>query len=177
MFVVENEITGLPFPPMPDSMVVLGLGHAVSLIAGSRWLSERDVHYWSDLDTHGFAMLDRLRASLPRVRSLLMDRATLLTHRPLWTAEEAPHVAPLDRLTPEEAAAESLGFQPWTWFDKNTTIAPATLNRAAGKKRKTKRVRSSPDDGVAKYSVLDALRHYRTKFKPETLDGLKKNSV
>ena len=104
VFVVENEITGLAFPPMPDSMVVLGLGHAVSLIAGSRWLSERDVHYWSDLDTHGFAMLDRLRASLPRVRSLLMDRATLLTHRPLWTAEEAPHVAPLDRLTPEEAA-------------------------------------------------------------------------
>jgi hypothetical protein len=49
-------------------------------------------------------MLDRLRASLPAVRSLLMDRATLLAHRPLWTAEEAPHIAPLDRLTPEEAA-------------------------------------------------------------------------
>jgi hypothetical protein len=104
VFVVENEITGLAFPPIPDSMVVLGLGHAVGLIAGSRWLAERDVHYWGDLDTHGFAMLDRLRASLPRVRSLLMDRATLLAHRPLWTAEEAPHVASLDRLTPEEAA-------------------------------------------------------------------------
>jgi hypothetical protein len=104
VFVVENEITGLAFPPMPDSMVVLGLGHAVSLIAAAPWLRERQIHYWSDLDTHGFAMLDRLRASLPAVRSLLMDRATLLAHRPLWTAEEAPHIAPLDRLTPEEAA-------------------------------------------------------------------------
>src|SRR5262245_31862740 len=104
VFVVENEITGLAFPPMPDSLVVLGLGHAVSLIAAAPWLRQRQVHYWGDLDTHGFAMLDRLRASLPAVRSLLMDRATLLVHRPLWTAEEAPHVARLDRLTPEEAA-------------------------------------------------------------------------
>jgi len=104
VFVVENEITGLAFPPMPASMVVLGLGHAVGLIAAAPWLRQRQVHYWGDLDTHGFAMLDRLRASLPAVRSLLMDRATLLVHRPLWTAEEAPHVARLDRLTPEEAA-------------------------------------------------------------------------
>jgi len=102
--VVENEITGLAFPPMPDSMVVLGLGHAVSLIAAARWLADRDVHYWGDLDTHGFAMLDRLRASLPGTRSLLMDRATLLAHRPMWTTEEAPHIATLDRLTPEEVA-------------------------------------------------------------------------
>ncbi|MCL4765302.1 MAG: hypothetical protein KJZ80_03625 [Hyphomicrobiaceae bacterium] len=104
VLVVENEITGLAFPPMPDSMVVLGLGHAVNLIAAARWLVDREVHYWGDLDTHGFAMLDRLRASLPRARSLLMDRATLLAHRPLWTTEEAPHIAPLDRLAPEEAA-------------------------------------------------------------------------
>jgi hypothetical protein len=104
VFVVENEVTGLAFPPVPDSMVVLGLGHAVSLISSARWLGEREVHYWGDLDTHGFAMLDRLRASLPGVRSLLMDRATLLEHRPLWTTEEAPHVAPLDHLTPNEVA-------------------------------------------------------------------------
>lgn len=104
VFVVENEITGLAFPALPDSMVVLGLGHAVSLIGGAHWLDEREIYYWSDLDTHGFAMLDRLRASLPRTRSLLMDLETLLAHRALWTTEAAPHVAPLDRLTTEEAA-------------------------------------------------------------------------
>ena len=49
-------------------------------------------------------MLARLRASLPGVRSLLMDRETLLSHRPMWTIEEAPHIANLDRLTPSEAA-------------------------------------------------------------------------
>jgi hypothetical protein len=33
-----------------------------------------------------------------------MDRATLEAHRPLSTTEEVPHIAPLDRLTPKEAA-------------------------------------------------------------------------
>jgi hypothetical protein len=88
VFVVENEVTGLAFPAMPDSMVVLGLGHAVSLIATARWLAERDVHYWSDLDTHGFAMLDRLRASFPRARSvrLQQERISFAWLRPILDA-------------------------------------------------------------------------------------------
>jgi hypothetical protein len=104
VFVVENEITGLAFPTAADSIVVLGLGHAVSLVSSARWLGDCEVYYWGDIDTHGFAMLDRLRASLPGVRSLLMDRETLLSHRSMWTTEEAPHIASLDRLTPSEAA-------------------------------------------------------------------------
>ena len=104
VFVVENEITGLAFPASADGIVVLGLGHAVSLVSSAHWLGDCEVYYWSDIDTHGFAMLDRLRASLPGVRSLLMDRATLLSHRPMWMTEEAPHIATLDRLTPSEAA-------------------------------------------------------------------------
>ena len=104
VFVVENEITGLAFPASADGVVVLGLGHAVSLVSSARWLGDCEVYYWGDIDTHGFAMLDRLRASLPGARSLLMDRETLLSHRPMWTTEEAPHIASLDRLTPSEAA-------------------------------------------------------------------------
>jgi hypothetical protein len=104
VFVVENEITGLAFPATADGIVVLGLGHAVSLISSAHWLGDCEVYYWGDIDTHGFAMLDRLRASLPGVRSLLMDRETLLSHRSMWTTEEAPHIASLDRLTPSEAA-------------------------------------------------------------------------
>lgn len=104
VFIVENEITGLAFPPVASGIVVLGLGHAVNLVSPAAWLRDRDVHYWSDIDTHGFAMLDRLRASFPHVRSLMMDRETLLAHRSMWTAEDAPHVARLEHLTAEEAA-------------------------------------------------------------------------
>ncbi len=103
VFIVENEITGLAFPPVDGSIVVLGLGHAVNLLSPAAWLSDAEIRYWSDIDTHGFAMLDRLRASFPHARSLLMDRDTLLAHRPMWTAEDAPFVAGLERLTPAEA--------------------------------------------------------------------------
>lgn len=48
---------------------------------------------WGDIDTHGFAILDRLRRHFPQVRSMLMDRATLLAHEGQWVTEQAQHVA------------------------------------------------------------------------------------
>ena len=55
-----------------------------------------------NLDTHGFAILDRLRAWLPQTRSLLMDRQTLLEHRERWGVEDRPTRAALTRLTTDE---------------------------------------------------------------------------
>jgi hypothetical protein len=55
--------------------------------------------YWGDIDTHGFAMLARLRAYFPRAQSLLMDEATLLAHQSLWVREERPFVGELPRLS------------------------------------------------------------------------------
>ncbi|MGH3927524.1 MAG: Wadjet anti-phage system protein JetD domain-containing protein, partial [Pseudonocardiaceae bacterium] len=48
-------------------------------------------------------MLDRLRSRFPHVRSMLMDRATLLAHETQWVREERPINTRLDRLTPDEA--------------------------------------------------------------------------
>ena len=62
------------------------------------------VHYWGDLDTHGFAILDRLRAWLPQTTSFLMDRDTLLAHRERWGSEPSPTAAALTRLTDAEQA-------------------------------------------------------------------------
>ncbi|NTX16466.1 hypothetical protein HUA74_19260 [Myxococcus sp. CA051A] len=62
------------------------------------------VYYWGDIDTHGFAILDRLRAHHPRVHSLLMDRDVLLAHNAHWVEEDKPHRGTLSRLTESEAA-------------------------------------------------------------------------
>jgi hypothetical protein len=102
VFIVENEITGLAFPNVPDSMLIFGGGYSVDRLAAAGWLGSRKLFYWSDIDTHGFAILDRLRAFLPCARSLLMDRATLLAHRALWGFEAAPQTADLGRLDAEE---------------------------------------------------------------------------
>lgn len=115
IFITENETNGLSFPPFTDSAVIFDLGYAVEPLSALPWLAGKEVHYWGDIDTHGFAILDRLRAFLPTARSLLMDRETLLRHRELWVEESTPMLGPLHRLTPEESAlhhdlaADSLG--------------------------------------------------------------------
>lgn len=87
VFVTENEVNALAFPDVRSSMVVFGGGYGIERLAQVDWLRERDVVYWGDIDTHGFAILDRLRARLPHVRSLLMDAPTLLAHRHVWGSE------------------------------------------------------------------------------------------
>ena len=109
VFVTENEINGLAFPSMPDSLVIFGLGYGLDRLADIGWLHDKMVHYWGDIDTHGFAMLDLLRAKLPVVRSLLMDRETLMAHEPLWGEEPVQHDGALDRLLdPERHLYEEL---------------------------------------------------------------------
>lgn len=104
VFITENEVNGLAFPSVPDAIVIFGMGYRVDLLSSIEWLRNREVHYWGDIDTHGLAILDRLRATLPTARSLLMNRETLLSHRPLWVQEAVQHIGMLKRLTPEEQA-------------------------------------------------------------------------
>ena len=62
------------------------------------------LYYWGDIDTHGFRILDLLRSRLPDVRSLLVDRATLLAHDARWDHEPSPVNVHLEHLTADEAA-------------------------------------------------------------------------
>ena len=102
--IVENEISYLSVPVPEGGVVVWGKGFEVDRAGSLPWLQDAAVHYWGDLDTHGFAILHQLRAWLPQARSVLMDRQTLLEHRERWGQEPSPTAARLDRLTPEEAA-------------------------------------------------------------------------
>lgn len=90
VFIVENLQTGLAFQDLPGCVVFMGRGYAVEAFGRLPWLQGLPCGYWGDLDTHGFAILDRLRRHLPHVRSLLMDPDTLLDHRALWTQEASP---------------------------------------------------------------------------------------
>ena len=104
VFITENEINFLTFPPVQGSLVVFGAGYGFAALAGTHWLQRCAVHYWGDIDTHGLAILDQLRASVPHAQSLLMDEATLLAHRAHWGQEPTPVLHDLPRLTAAEAA-------------------------------------------------------------------------
>jgi hypothetical protein len=115
VYAVENETTYLAFPAVAGAMVIFGGGYAVSALESLAWLADLDLVYWGDIDTHGFAILNRLRRRFPQTKSMLMDRATLLAHRSQWVTEPNPTNAPLELLDQDEAelyrdlAANALG--------------------------------------------------------------------
>jgi hypothetical protein len=102
VFITENEINFLAFPQAEGSLVVFGGGYGFDALARAPWLQHCAVHYWGDLDTHGFAILDQLRGQLSHAQSFLMDRETLLEHESLWTAEPQPTQRDLGRLHDDE---------------------------------------------------------------------------
>ena len=104
LFVVENEITYLAFPRVPDALVVFGSGFGLASLRPLPWLVGKEIVYWGDIDTHGFDILNRLRSRFDSVRSILMDEATLLAHRGQWVTEPSPTNRPLPNLTEAEAA-------------------------------------------------------------------------
>jgi hypothetical protein len=102
VFITENEVNFLAFPRVADAMVIFGAGYGFDALASARWLHERSIHYWGDIDTHGFAILDQLRGHFADVESFLMDHATLMAHRSQWTDEPQPILRDLSRLAPVE---------------------------------------------------------------------------
>jgi hypothetical protein len=62
VYVTENEITMLAFPPLADAMVIFGGGYVINRPRDIDRPRDRELAYWGDIDTHGFAILDRLRA-------------------------------------------------------------------------------------------------------------------
>ena len=84
--------------------MIFGAGYGFDVLVKAAWLTRCQVFYWGDIDTHGFAILDQLRAYLPHVHSLLMDRETLLAFEAQWGREEKQTLRDLSRLNARERA-------------------------------------------------------------------------
>lgn len=143
--IIENEISYLSAAVPANGVVIWGKGFDVDNVGRLPWLADADVSYWGDIDTHGFAILDRLRAWLPGARSVLMDRQTLLTHRDRWVTEDRPAKSLLTRLTSDEHRLYSelveggLGDRvrleqervDWGWVKQRLFLAPASTVETA----------------------------------------------
>ena len=90
VFVTENEINFLALPNVPGALAIFGAGYGFDAIARATWLARCRLLYWGDIDTHGFAILDQLRAALPHAQSFLMDREALLAFPEQWGVEAQP---------------------------------------------------------------------------------------
>lgn len=140
--IIENEITYLSVDVPEEGIVVWGKGFEVDRVGRLPWLADVPIFYWGDIDTHGFAILDRLRAWLPSTRSVLMDRQTLLEHRERWVSEPRPATSTLTRLSAPEhdlytdLVTDRLGprirleqeLVDWTWATSELTRSAAAAS-------------------------------------------------
>jgi hypothetical protein len=117
VLVVENLASAQALGDLPGVVVVAGLGASVTLVSRLDWARGVPWGYWGDLDTHGFAILDRARAVDAEIQSLLMDTGTLLAHRDLWGTEPSQHTAGLTHLTPPEREVYE-GLRSHRWGDR-----------------------------------------------------------
>lgn len=104
VFITENEINFLAFPQVKESLVIFGGGYGFEMLSNATWLKRCYIHYWGDIDTHGFAILDQLRSHFEHVESFLMDRATLMAFESQWGVEEKQTLRDLTRLDHVEKA-------------------------------------------------------------------------
>ncbi|MDQ6973711.1 MAG: DUF2220 family protein [Mariprofundaceae bacterium] len=100
--IVENEINYLAFPNMDETLLVFGSGYGFEALKGAQWLHQCALYYWGDLDTHGFAILNQLRASFPHTQSFLMDQSTLMAHQHAWGIEPKQETKTLHHLHQDE---------------------------------------------------------------------------
>ncbi len=87
IFITENKINGLSFPDVSQAIIIFGLGYGIESLRDISWLANKEIIYWGDIDTHGFAILSQLRSYYPQVQSILMDLLTLNTCRDMWVKE------------------------------------------------------------------------------------------
>ena len=109
VIVCENLQCAYSFGDIPGTVLIAKQGYAVDVLYRLPWLPAARILYWGDLDTHGFAILNRFRSHFPRAESILMDEATLLEHRELWSSETKQSLQSLSLLTEaEQQVMESL---------------------------------------------------------------------
>jgi len=104
IYITENKINGLSFPSVEDAIVIFGLGYGIQSLRNIAWLAEKEIIYWGDIDTHGYAMLSQIRGYYPQTKSLLMDLVTLQKFKHLWVVEPADKrfMSSLNHLTDDE---------------------------------------------------------------------------
>lgn len=102
IFVIENLMVYLSFPPVPNSCCIWGAGFAAVLLQNCTALQQADLRYFGDIDEHGFEILSEVRNRFPNVQSFCMDEHTYHTFSRFAVEGKASQRSP-EELTLTEA--------------------------------------------------------------------------
>ena len=102
IIVTENLTNFLSLPRAKNRLIIFGSGYGFENLANASWMSDKNIFYWGDIDTHGFAILSQFRKNFPNAISIMMDKETLLSNISLCSEEQKPNRGEIMRLTEEE---------------------------------------------------------------------------
>ncbi len=75
IIVTENKMNFLALPALPSTFAIWsGGGFMISFLQNIKWLHEKNIFYWGDLDAHGFLMLHQMRSYFPQTKSAMMNK-------------------------------------------------------------------------------------------------------
>ena len=108
VFILENKTTYsnifnfLTLPSLTKSISIFGQGFAINQLKNAKWLSDKQIIYWGDIDAHGFQILSQLRGYFSQTRSCMMDLPTFTQFRDLAITGPDTIVTDLENLTDGE---------------------------------------------------------------------------
>ena len=78
ILIIENEQSCLALTNIPNTIAVSGGGKNLAWMK-AKWLTQKNVGYWGDVDSEGFSILSDARSKLRSITSLMMDELTVQT--------------------------------------------------------------------------------------------------
>jgi len=102
VFITENKINFLTFSMIENSIAIFGKGFNISSLKNAKWLSDKEIYYWGDIDTHGLQILSQIKGYFPNTKSIIMDFETLNSFKEECGAGEKTNVSELPNLNKEE---------------------------------------------------------------------------
>ncbi|HIP02527.1 MAG TPA: hypothetical protein EYG75_03335 [Campylobacterales bacterium] len=99
---IENKITFLSFFEHKDSIIIFGQGYGISVLKDCTWLKGKEIYYWGDIDTDGFAILSQIRGYFPQIHSIFMNHETIEVFKDRAVKHKNNKQVLLKNLTEEE---------------------------------------------------------------------------
>ncbi len=80
IFIVENKTTYLNFPIIKDSIVLHSEGYFYRKLFHAKFLKEKIIYYFGDLDIDGLNILSGVRKLFPQTLSILMNKTIFMKY-------------------------------------------------------------------------------------------------
>lgn len=108
VFILENKtnfsnlMNFLTLPQMENTIGIFGSGFKLGNLKNAKWLADKEIFYWGDIDTHGLQILSQIRGYFQGTKSIMMDFETLNAFKDDWGKGEPTTASNLLNLNLEE---------------------------------------------------------------------------